>query len=487
MIIWSRASALPAAASAFVAGTVALLAPEAPRVSYETLLRVLCWVAGALMLGWAASHVRAVLDEQRVLAARVAPRGPRPLEPRASLALIGRSALALAVPVACLSMVLAVPPGAATPGLLLAAAGAALATAGLLHATAWIGLLAWWGRASPRWLLLVCAPAALLPWGWDGVLLGFVNAPWLVPPACAAAAAGAMLAWRALWPTAPDARVPAAPVPRARAAALARRLRSGSIWVNGLQPVSLMFPLYWALAPVVDTGPERDSPLLVPWGSLFEPAGAARIALMAVVMVMCLRMGALHWRLQLAPGGRYRRTLGAGIVLRSWLTALALVVLAALVVALVPRLWLLLPDPVFAPALRRQALDELLGVALRYGPTLMCELLLATAVAAWLRPLMANALAAALACAAAAGLVFAAAGLLAWSGHAAALPAWPREAAHHLGVLALAAGFTLLANGSWRRADLRRITGPQPGLGEEWRQIVASLRPAGRGTPRGQA
>lgn len=486
MIIWSRASALAAAASAFVAGTVATLAPEAPRVSYETLLRVLCWVAGALMLGWAASHVRAVLDEQRVLAARVAPRGPRPLEPRASLALIGRSALALAVPVACLSMVLAVPPGAATPGLLLAAAGAALATAGLLHATAWIGLLAWWGRASPRWLLLACAPAALLPWGWDGVLLGFVNAPWLVPLACAAAAAGAMLAWRALWPTAPDARVPEAPVPRARAVALARRLRAGSTRVDRVE-LPFLGMLYLLLAPALGTTPERESPLLVAWGSYFDLAGAARIGLMAAVMALCLRMGGLHWRQQLAPGGSFRRSLGVGIVWRSWLSVLGTITLVGLLAVLASRPWLLAPDRVFAPALRLEVLDWLGGLALRFGPTLLCELLLATAMAAWLRPLMANALAAALACAAAAGLVFAAAGLLAWSGHAAALPAWPREAAHHLGVLALAAGFTLLANGSWRRADLRRITGPQPGLGEAWRQIVASLRPAGRDTPGGQA
>ena len=63
MIIWWRACAFVAVVSAFVAGTVALLAPEAPRVSYETLLRVLCWVAGALMLGWAASHVRAVAHD----------------------------------------------------------------------------------------------------------------------------------------------------------------------------------------------------------------------------------------------------------------------------------------------------------------------------------------------------------------------------------------------------------------------------------------
>jgi hypothetical protein len=86
-----------------------------------------------------------------------------------------------------------------------------------------------------------------------------------------------------------------------------------------------------------------------------------------------------------------------------------------------------------------------------------------------------------------AGIIYAAAGLLAWSGHAAVLPAWPTGTAHHLGLLLLAAGFTLLANASWRRADLRRITGPQPGLGEAWRQIVASLRAAAGGARPGRA
>ncbi|MCZ8113312.1 MAG: hypothetical protein ACK5Y7_03025 [Betaproteobacteria bacterium] len=485
MIIWWRACAFVAVVSAFVAGTVALLAPEAPRVSYETLLRVLCWVAGALMLGWAASHVRAVLDEQRVLAARVAPRGPRPLGPRASLALVGRSALALAVPVACLSMVLAASPGAATPGLLLAAAGAALATAGLLHGLAWIGLLAWWGRASPRWLLLACAPAALLAWGWDGVLRGFAQSPWLVPPACAAAAAAAMLAWRALWPPAPDVRASAATVPRARAAALARRLRSASSRVDRIE-LPFLVMAYVLLAPALGPSPGGESPLLVPWGSLFDPAGAARIALMAAVMALCLRMGALHWRLQLAPGRPFRHALGVSIVLRSWLAALAMIGMAGLAAAVLSKWLLLMADPVFVPALRQQALSELGGLALRCGPTLLCELLLATAVAAWLRPLMANGLAAALVCAALAGLVFAVAGLLAWSGHA-ALPGWPREAAHHLGVLVLAAGFTLLANGTWRRADLRRIAARQPGLGEAWRQVVATLRPGTRSVTQGRA
>jgi hypothetical protein len=476
MIIWWRACAFVAVVSAFVAGTVALLAPEAPRGPYETLLRVLCWVAGALLLGWAASHVRAVLEEQRVLGARVAPLGPRPQGPRASVVLIGSSALALAVPVACLSMVLAAPPGAATPGLLLAAAGAALATAGLLHALAWIGLLAWWGRVSPRWLVPACAPLGLLAWGWDGVLQGVAQSPWLVPPACVAAAAGAMLAWRALWPTAPGARASAAPVPRARAAALARRLQASAPLVdNAPTPILLGIFIQVFIQLAWSVEPKHGSLSFAAWGSPFALEGAVRIALMAALMGMGLRMGALHWRRQLAPGGRIRRTLGAGIVLRTWLTVLAHFGLVGLALAVLCWLW--------SP----QALDELLGLAPRFGPTLLCELLLATAVAAWLRPLAPHPHVVPQAFAAVAGIIYAAAGLLAWSGHAAVLPAWPTGTAHHLGLLLLAAGFTLLANGSWRRADLRRITGSQPGLGEAWRQIVASLRPAGRGTPRGQA
>jgi hypothetical protein len=483
MIIWWRACAFVAVVSAFVAGTVALLAPEAPRGPYETLLRVLCWVAGALMLGWAASHVRAVLEEQRVFGARVAPLGPRPQGPRASVVLIGSSALALAVPVACLSMVLAAPPGAATPVSLLAAAGAALATAGLLHALAWIGLLAWWGRVSPRWLVPACAPLGLLAWGWDGVLQGVAQSPWLVPPACVAAAAGAMLVWRALWPTAPGARASAAPVPRARAAALARRLQASAPLVDNAptpidnDPTPILLGMFIAVSIKLawSMEPKPGSLSFAAWGSPFALEGAVRIALMAALMGLGLRMGALHWRRQLAPGGRIRRTLGAGIVLRTWLTALA--VLGQVCLALAVLAWLVWP----------QALDKLLGLASRFGPTLLCELLLATAVAAWLRPLAPHPHVVPLAFAAVAGIIYAAAGLLAWSGHAAVLPAWPTGTAHHLGLLLLAAGFTLLANGSWRRADLRRITGPQPGLGEAWRQIVASLRPAGRGTPRGQA
>ena len=483
---WASACAIVALASTFVAGSAALLAPELPRAPYETLLRALCWLSAALMLAWAATHVRAALDEQRVLGARAAPREARPLGPRASLALMGVSAAALALPLVCLSVVVVAPPGAATPALLLAAAAAALATAGLLHALTWLGLLAWWGRANPRWLVAACAPMVLLAWGWDAVLVGFAQRPWLVLPVGAAAAAAAMLAWRALWPPGSGASAPAAAAPHARALALARRLRGATARVDRVE-LPLLALLYLLLAPALGMTPERESPLLAPWGSRFDLDGVARLGLMAAVMALCLRMGALHWRLQLAPGGRFRRTLGAGIVWRSWLAALAMIGLVGLVAVLVHRIWLLAPDRVFVPALRLQALDWLSGLWPRFGPTLLCELLLATAVAAWLRPLMANALAAALACAAAAGVVFAAAGLLAWSGHAAALPGWPREGAHHLGVLVLAAGFTLRANGSWRRADLRRITGPQPGLGEAWRQIVASLRAAAGGARPGRA
>jgi hypothetical protein len=42
------------------------------------------------------------------------------------------------------------------------------------------------------------------------------------------------------------------------------------------------------------------------------------------------------------------------------------------------------------------------------------------------------------------------------------LPGWPREAAHHLGVLALAVVVTGLASLGWKRADLRQMLGPRP-------------------------
>jgi hypothetical protein len=42
------------------------------------------------------------------------------------------------------------------------------------------------------------------------------------------------------------------------------------------------------------------------------------------------------------------------------------------------------------------------------------------------------------------------------------LPGWPRESAHHLGMLALAGALTWLAGIAWGRVDLRQILAPPP-------------------------
>lgn len=76
--------------------------------------------------------------------------------------------------------------------------------------------------------------------------------------------------------------------------------------------------------------------------------------------------------------------------------------------------------------------------------------------------------------------VFAGAATLKLVGGIDPLPGWPREVAHHLGVLALAAVVTLLARHGWRRADLRRIVAPAIKAGEARRLSAARPgRPAG--------
>ncbi len=465
-----------------VVALFALLGP-APGVAIVPIMAGLAWLGVGAALASAAAHVRGVLEEQRVLGARVAPRPEWPAQSRASRRSMAQVGGALAVTIGGLALVAALVPAAGNltrswPGALVAG----LAVAGLVQAFVWLGVLAWWGRAHLAWLAGLCAGiSGLLGIGWDAALGGLAQAPWIALPALVAGAWATHFGHRQLWPckTAPAA-IPARS-PRALTNAAIGRIRRGFPRLDG-DAWPLGGIVGGLLAPSFMYDPPQDSMLLQSWASPFDLAALGRLALLAAGMSLCLRTGALHWRLLLAPGGRAFHGLAVDIVLRSWLAAL--VGLAVMCTVCIPIGWLFAGQ--WAPA-GSATLAWLGGLALRFGPTLLCELLLATAVAAWLRPLMANALAAALACAAAAGLVFAAAGLLAWSGHAAALPVWPREAAHHLGVLVLAAGFTLLANGSWRRADLRRITGPQPGLGEAWRQIVAPLRAAAGGARPGRA
>jgi hypothetical protein len=161
--------------------------------------------------------------------------------------------------------------------------------------------------------------------------------------------------------------------------------------------------------------------------------------------------------LLLAPGGRSRASLAWDVWLRSWLAAAAGLALLA---------GLMAPFALLVGESRGGGLPGALAslgeMVRRFGPTLLCELLLATALATCVRPLVSSSLAA--------GLVWLVAALVAFAGVGVArsfygvdtLPGWPREAAHHLGVLALAAAVTGLAGLGWKRVDLRQMLGPRP-------------------------
>ena len=457
-----------AGASAIVA-LFALLGPAAPDGgAFGRILSGLAWLGAALALGFASAHVREVLEHQRVLGARVAPRAASRAAARSSLHGIAGGGLALALPVVALALVLDATPGVgaeppASPVPWPGRAAAGLTAAGLVHALAWLGVLAWWGRAHLAWLALAGAAASTLAaLGWAGVLLGLAQAPWLAVPALAGAALATRRVHRALWSdaAAPDPVRTRSPRQRAREAVGSLKTRFARV-----DPVAvpLLALLPGQMLPALTREPPRDSLLLVSWGSPFDLAGVARVALLAAGMCLCLRTGALHWRMLLAPGGRSRDALGPDVVLRSWVPAVAVL---ALLVAIVFPIAVLVGEPRGDPA--STALAWVGEVALRFGPTLLCELLLATALAACVRPLARSSVAACAMLVAAAFAVFV--GSVALDAFAGTDPApgWPRGLAHHLGVLALAAAFTLLARHIWRRADLRRLVAPDPRGAGRW-------------------
>ena len=87
------------AGASTIFGLVAVLGTGAPERPFAAVVAGLAWVSLALVLAVAASEVRAILEEQRVFGARVAPRPGLTAQRRASLLVIGASggALALAV------------------------------------------------------------------------------------------------------------------------------------------------------------------------------------------------------------------------------------------------------------------------------------------------------------------------------------------------------------------------------------------------------
>jgi hypothetical protein len=446
------------AGASTILGVLVLLGLDAPERHFVAVMAGLAWVILALVLQVAAREVRAILEEQRVFGARVAPRPGLPAQRRASLLVIAGTggALALAVGWQAVMATAAAPAPTSPTGPWLPAIAAAAALASVLHALAWMGALAWWGRAHVLWLAGLCAAlSALLALGWEGVQGWAAQAPWVAVPALAGAAWVAWRAHRNLWAGKPPPKQERALSPRVWMGDRAAWFKAGFARID---PVAVPFAaiLPHQMLPSLDHD-LMDGPLFVSWGSEFDLASVGRLALLACGMCLYLRTDALHWRWLLAPSGRSRSSLAWDVVLRSWLAAaVALLLLAGM----------------FAPfaVLGGGTLgDEHPGVLAwlgemvrRFGPTLLCELLLATALATCVRPLVSSSLAA--------GLVWLVAALVAFAGVAVArnfygvdtLPGWPREAAHHLGVLALAAAVTGLAGLGWKRVDLRQMLGPRP-------------------------
>lgn len=440
-------------------GLVAVLGPGAPERPFVVVMAGLAWVSLALVLVVATLEVRAILEEQRVLGARVAPRPGLTAQRRASLLVIGGTGAALALAIGWQAVVAAAaaPAPATAASAWLPAIAAAAALAGALHMLAWMGTLAWWGRAHVLWLAGLCAAlSGLLALGWAGVQGWTAQAPWAAVPALAAAAWSTWRAHRFLWPRTPPPKAERARSPRAWMSDRVAWFRAGFTRVD---PVAVPFVaiLPGQMIPSFAHHPARDSVLFVSWGSQFDLWSVARLALLAATMCLCLRTGALHWRLLLAPGGRTRSGLAWDITLRSWLAVVAALLLLVAVCV---------PVALLVGGTRGDGhpggLAWLGDLVLRFGPTLLCELLLATALATCLRPLVREGWTA--------GVILIAVSVVALAGIAAtktftaidALPGWPREAAHHLGVLTLAMVLTWLAGFSWRRADLRQILRPRP-------------------------
>lgn len=450
-----------AAGASTVLGLVVWLGPSSPvGVAFGPLLTGLAWLGAALALGFAADHVRQVLEHQRVLGARVAPRAASRAASRSSLRQVALGGLALALPLVWLAV--AGSPAAEASAAPIASsptwhhmAAAALSAAGLLHALTWLGVVAWWGRASPVWLALACgAVSALVAVGWAGVLGVLAQVPWLALPALLGAALATRWVHAAMWSSADAPGRARTRSPRQQAHEVIGSVKARFTRVD---PVTLPFAvlLPGQVIPWLMHEPARDSLLFVSWGSTFDLHGVARLVLLAAVMCLCLRTGALHWRLLIAPGGRSRASLGPDIVLRSWVAAVALLaamLLSAFLVAI------LMGDSWDGPA--PLTLGWLSGIAQRFGPTLLCELLLATALATWVRPLVRSSLMAFAVLLGVAGVALAGAVSIEWITGIDQQPAWPRGLIHHLGAIGLAAVFTLLARRQWQRADLRGFVAP---------------------------
>lgn len=206
------------------------------------------------------------------------------------------------------------------------------------------------------------------------------------------------------------------------------------------------------------SNPNADAHFFQAWGSTVTPMHGLRLALLTAIATLLLRGALLHWRVLLAPGGRFRRDIGLRVV---GSTLVSLLVYVALYIGIVALVFTLLP---FFPAVPWQRLPAL---AFSHGLPLLADLALAVALAAWLRGLLGGPLRViAWLCGAALMLVaavFMLAPLLGVEGAARSV-LWTRGPAHHTAELALAALFTALAQRVWARADLGELARRPPPL-----------------------
>lgn len=419
-------------------------------------------LAGALLLPVPFHVLDRLHAERRVWLGRVAPLANWHAALRRSRRTLLLSWALAAVPLVLLRLLAQPPAEAWAATVLLALFTAALLAAvlglGLLAAARWEGLLAWpVGVASGVAAIALLAyagsgeaPEALPAWA---AQLGGTLQALLAGVLASLLTAG--LAWQAVQLVhgrldRPRERPVGLPNPRQRLHAW--RLQWAERWRRVDPAVNIgVFAGVMGQLPANMTRPDADAHFFQAWGSSVSPMHGLRLALFTVVASLLLRGAAPHWRELLAPGSGFRRSVGLrvigstlAIVLGQLLFVLAV---GAAAVSLVPGLdW---PGEV--------SWSRLPGVVASYGVPLLADLVLAVALAAWLRGRLGSLV----------GTVGVLAALaLAWT--AAALLAapllgiedftrrtlWSRGPAHLAGQLALAACFTLLAQRAWARADL---------------------------------
>lgn len=394
-------------------------------------------VSVVLLLAVIRVMLPAILNEQRVINARCLPRQAMHLPPSSGRQLLLLGAALLAWPVALHSLLTA---GVApTP---IAAMIAALAWSCLVLALA-CGAVAAWHGVLPGFVLTIAltATAVLLSQGLTATLTVLGHQSGLTLLLLAASVSSLWWTVNAVYsPRGPLATIEAAS-PRQALIAQWHRLKSRykAVGAGPFFP-GLLLLQQWVMLTINTKGHF----LFEGWDSPVDSRSLLKLAFLVCTMYPLLVTDRLHWRLLLAPGNRTRQKLGPDIVLRSWLFASAMIAILMLLAAAldphrsIPETWALLP-----------------GLLQRYAPTLLCDLLLATAIATSLRPTLPSVqqlLFGALAVTFLLMLLGIATYLtdLRWP-----LALWRHGFAHHIGVLLLAGLFTLLAQRRWARTDLR--------------------------------